>query len=108
MLYNKKGQPYFYNLDLMHRQLPKLDFSEEIYVVFTASASTVDEEVVQPAMLSGSQNEISIIKGSEKFTFEIDLDNTVSVLKYKIFKATRIHPLNQIVKFATKPLSNNV
>lgn len=26
--FNKKGQPYFYNLDLMHMKLPKLDFSE--------------------------------------------------------------------------------
>jgi hypothetical protein len=28
VLYNRKGQPYFYNLDLMHMRLPKLDFSE--------------------------------------------------------------------------------
>ena len=26
--FNRKGQPYFYNLDLMHMKLPKLDFSE--------------------------------------------------------------------------------
>jgi len=26
--FNKKGQPFFYNLDLMHTRLPKLDFSE--------------------------------------------------------------------------------
>lgn len=25
--YNKQGQPLFYNLDLMHRRLPKFDFS---------------------------------------------------------------------------------
>ncbi len=28
VLYNCKGQPFFYNLDLMHMPLPKLDFSE--------------------------------------------------------------------------------
>jgi hypothetical protein len=28
LLYNKKGQPFFYNLDLMHQRLPKLDLSE--------------------------------------------------------------------------------
>ena len=28
LFYNKKGQPLFYNLDLMHTRLPKLDFSE--------------------------------------------------------------------------------
>jgi hypothetical protein len=28
LLYNSRGQPFFYNLDLMHLPLPKLDFSE--------------------------------------------------------------------------------
>ena len=28
LLYNSKGQPFLYNLDLMHMPLPKLDFSE--------------------------------------------------------------------------------
>jgi hypothetical protein len=28
LLYNQKGQPFFYNLDLMNFPLPKLDFSE--------------------------------------------------------------------------------
>lgn len=28
ILYDKKGQPFLYNLDLMHARLPKLDFSE--------------------------------------------------------------------------------
>ena len=28
LLYNSKGQPLFYNLDLMHMPLPKLDFAE--------------------------------------------------------------------------------
>ena len=51
---------------------------------------------------------MSIIKGNNKYSVEIDLDNTVAVLKYKIFKITRIHPNNQIIKFATKPLSNSV
>lgn len=46
IIYNKKGQPFLYNLDLMHMRLPKLDFSEEIFVMFTVSPSTVDEEVV--------------------------------------------------------------
>ena len=40
--YNKKGQPYFYNLDLMHTRLPKVDFSEELYIIFSASPSFVD------------------------------------------------------------------
>jgi hypothetical protein len=28
LLYNRKGQPFLYNLDLMHLPLPKLDFAE--------------------------------------------------------------------------------
>lgn len=28
LLYNSRGQPFFYNLDLMYLPLPKLDFSE--------------------------------------------------------------------------------
>jgi hypothetical protein len=42
ILYNRKGQPFLYNLDLMHMRLPKLDFSEELYVMFTDSSSAVD------------------------------------------------------------------
>jgi phosphopantetheinyl transferase len=45
ILYNKKGQPFIYNLDLLYTRLPKLDFSETFYVIFTASPSTVDEAI---------------------------------------------------------------
>ena len=27
LIYSKKGEPFFYNLDLMHMRLPKIDFS---------------------------------------------------------------------------------
>lgn len=108
ILYNKKGQPFLYNLDLMHMRLPKLDFSEELYVMFTDSSSAVDEEVVEPPSLSTEISQISIVRGLEKYAVEIDLGNTLSVLKYRIFKITQIHPQNQIIKFANKPLANNV
>ncbi|CAM6004658.1 unnamed protein product [Sphagnum balticum] len=42
ILYNKYGQPYLYNLDLLHSRLPKIDFSQEHTVIFTASPSTID------------------------------------------------------------------
>ena len=51
---------------------------------------------------------MSVTKGNNKYTVEVDLDNTLSVLKYKLFKITRIHPKNQILKFANKPLINDV
>ena len=38
--------------------------------------------------------------------FEIDLSNTVAVLRYRVFELTKIHPLNQILKFGTTILSN--
>ena len=106
--YNKKGQPFFYNLDLMHSQLPKLDFSEQLYITFTASPSFVDEEIVQPVTIEANIKKVSVTKGNNKYTVEVDLDNTLSVLKYKLFKITRIHPKNQILKFANKPLINDV
>ena len=28
LIYNKRGEPFFYNLDLMYMRLPKIDFSE--------------------------------------------------------------------------------
>jgi Ubiquitin family len=47
-----------------------------------------------------------VIRDSDKFTINIDLNNTLAVLKFKIFLATKIHPANQIVKFAGTPLTN--
>lgn len=38
--------------------------------------------------------------------FEIDLGNTVAVLKYRVYEITRIHPTNQILKFGNNVLSN--
>lgn len=49
-----------------------------------------------------------MVKGLDKYTIEVDLSNTLEVLKYKIFKTCRIHPQNQIIKFANKPLINPV
>lgn len=39
--------------------------------------------------------------------FNIDLANTLSTLKYKVFKKTGIAPLNQIIKFANNALVND-
>jgi hypothetical protein len=64
--------------------------------------------VVEPPTLSNKLSQVSVLKGQEKLSVEIDLENTVAVLKYKLFKLSRIHPNNQIIKFANKPLSNNV
>lgn len=76
--------------------------------MFTVSPTVVDEEVIEPPTLTTNLSQISVIKGLDKFTIDIDLENTLSALKYKVFKATRIHPNNQILKFANKPLGNNV
>lgn len=48
VLYNKFGQPYLFNLDLMHLSFPKVDYSEQHYLVFTPTPSTADVEVVTP------------------------------------------------------------
>jgi hypothetical protein len=39
--------------------------------------------------------------------FNIDLSNSLGVLKYRIFKKTGIPPANQIVKFANNALIND-
>ena len=73
LLFNKKGQPLIYNLDLLHSRLPKLDFSEHYYVIFTATPSVVDEVVVEPLTISNNLTEITVNHGSNKYTIEIDL-----------------------------------
>jgi hypothetical protein len=40
--------------------------------------------------------------------FEIDLSNTVSTLKYQLYQMTKIHPSNQILKFGTTVLTNDL
>lgn len=64
--------------------------------------------MVEPPTLSNKLSQISVTQGINKYTIDIDLENTLNVLKYRIFKITQIHPQNQIIKFANKPLANNV
>lgn len=66
ILYNSKGQPFIYNLDLMHLPLPKLDFSQEMWVVFTASPSTIDVPVAKFNQLISNATNISILRGNDK------------------------------------------
>ncbi len=40
--------------------------------------------------------------------FDIDLANTVSVLKSRVYELTKIHPLNQILKFGNAVLANDL
>ena len=68
----------------------------------------VDQKVVEPATVSNKLSSVTVVKGNDKYTIEVDLDNTLEVLKYKIFMMSRIHPQNQIIKFANKPLINPV
>ncbi len=68
LLYNKKGQPLIYNLDLLHSRLPKLDLSEHYYVIFTATGSVVDEVIVEPNTISNNLTEITVIHGTNKYT----------------------------------------
>jgi hypothetical protein len=105
-LYNKKGQPFFYNIDLMHLRLPKLDFSEEMWVIFTASPSTIDTAVPNLNEPINNSCFVSILRGTDKFQIQVDLDNSLESLRTKIFEVIKYHPLNQILKFGGKPLVN--
>lgn len=51
---------------------------------------------------------LKIMKGKNAYNYQMDLDNSLSVLKHRIFKDTRIHPANQIIKFASNPLINDI
>lgn len=109
LIYSKKGEPFFYNLDLMHMRLPKIDFSEELFVIFTATPSTLDEEVIEPEMPMNKRKNATLIitQGTTKFEVKLSLDFTIAVLRYQIFKMRNIHPNNQILKFGDNYLSNN-
>ena len=109
LIYSKKGEPFFYNLDLMHMRLPKIDFSEELFVIFTATPSTLDEEVIEPEMPMNKRKNATLIitQGMTKFEVKLSLDFTIAVLRYQIFKMRNIHPNNQILKFGNNYLSNN-
>jgi len=40
-------------------------------------------------------------------SISIDLSNTLSTLKHKIFKKTGVPPMNQIIKFGANALVND-
>lgn len=84
LLYNRKGQPFLYNLDLMHFPLPKLDFTEEMWAVFTASPATIDTPVSKPEAIVNPVK-ISILRGTDKFQLEVDIDNSLESLRSRIF-----------------------
>jgi hypothetical protein len=51
---------------------------------------------------------LTVNKGTKSYNFNIDLENTLSVLKMNIFHQTKIHPSNQILKFANNPLLSDL
>lgn len=57
--------------------------------------------------MSNNLCSISVIQGENKFNIDIDITNTLAVLRYKIYESTKIHPSNQIIKFGNLPLTNN-
>jgi hypothetical protein len=92
----------------MYLPLPKLDYSQEMSVLFTATASAIDTPIKKPEEPENNISKIFVMRDSDKFEISVDLDNTLNCLKYKIFEQSKYHPSNQIIKFATKPLLNSV
>lgn len=92
--------------------LPKLDYSQIHYVVFTKTSSACDVAPVLPMETKTNPEMIRITKSSVlnplDIKFEIDLSNTVNVLKYKVYEMTKIHPTNQIIKFGNTVLLNDL
>jgi hypothetical protein len=110
VLFNQDGCPFVNNIDLFLTAFPKLDYSEVHFLVFTKAPSTFDE-LLQPVMYTKNNPEMIKITKTDPLNpvdikFEIDLTNTVAVLKYRVYELTKIHPSNQILKFGNKILSN--
>lgn len=76
-----------------------------MWVVFTTSPATIDAPVgkAQPVL---NPCKISILRGTDKFQLEVDLDNSLDSLRSRIFEVLKYHPLNQVLKFGGKPLLN--
>lgn len=108
LIYTSEGQPLLFNLDLMHFTVPKLDLSKTYYIIFTVTVSQ-PADVIQANPMEATNNPVTlkVEHGKEKMEFTIDLSNSLSTLKYKIFKKTGIPPMNQIVKFANNALIND-
>lgn len=76
-----------------------------MWVVFTTSPATIDTPVANPQPVV-NPCKISILRGTDKFQLEVDLDNSLESLRSSIYEVLKYHPLNQILKFGGKPLVN--
>ena len=63
---------------------------------------------MEPMFSDTNPVQLKITKGAKSYVYSIDLENSLSVLKHKIFKDTSIHPSNQTIKFANNPLLNDL
>jgi hypothetical protein len=90
----------------------KIDYSKLHYIVFSKTASVCDVVPVAPMETKTNPQMIRITKASVlnplDIKFEIDLTNTLSVLKFKVFELSKVHPSNQILKFGNNILSNDL
>lgn len=43
LIFTEEGQPLLFNLDLIHKKMPKLDFSRKHYILFTATKTLSDQ-----------------------------------------------------------------
>ena len=113
VLFNETGCPYVNNLDSFLMNFPKIDYSRVHYIVFTKTPSVCDTVPVAPLLENKTNPQmIRITKTSVlnplDIKFEIDLNNTLSVLKYRVFELSKVHPSNQILKFGNTILSNDL
>ena len=92
----------------MNMRMPPLDYSKQYYIIFTKTKSVTDNYPPEPMFVDNSPVLLKIMKGKNAYNYQIDLDNSLSVLKHRIFKDTQIHPANQTVKFANNPLINDI
>lgn len=91
---------------------PKIDYSRFHYVVFTKTTSVFDNPPLLPMETKTNPEVIRITKPSVlnpiDIKFEIDLSNSLAVLRHKVYELTKVHPVNQILKFGNNILSNDL
>ena len=87
--------------------MPKLDYSKTHHVIFTATKTLADELPIAPLENTENPVQIKISKDNSIYlSVNVDLKNPLSLLKYKVFLHSGIHPINQIIKFAGNALTN--
>lgn len=69
IIYDARGQPLLFNLDLMNQHLPKLALDEDYFFVLTATTSTVDQKPILGMFVKENEVLVQINHGKDQLKF---------------------------------------